>query len=130
MPSSQLDWLRVALTSLSLGTSAVQEYGRAKVGSRSIVDPLDKMRQHLEEFVQSGRPDQTTGFLLESMAHVTRLSAESTAQMVPRVGRASYVDASTIRSPDAGAMALSFAMDAIYMAYTKLFLTNTKRSSP
>jgi dihydroxyacetone kinase len=121
-PSSQLEWLEVSLNSLGLGIDAVQEYGRAKPGNRSIVDPLCALRNSLHNYVecalQSSKPPMTTEALLQMMATKTRQSAESTAKMVPKVGRASYVDAATITSPDAGAMAVSFAIDALHKAYS------------
>jgi hypothetical protein len=45
---------------------------------------------------------------LKKLVDVTYEAVESTAKMVPNVGRASYVDSKLIDKPDAGSMGIVF----------------------
>lgn len=121
---AQIYWLKLWYNAFDSGIDAVQEYGRAKPNQRSIVDPLTTIKSQLGDYIQAvegskGEKSVETSVLLKSIADSTLLTAESTAKMTPRVGRASYVDASTITTPDAGAMAVSSAMTSVHKAYLK-----------
>ena len=109
-----LYWIRIWKNFVDYGISAVEEYGRAKPNQRSIVDPLNEIKVYFEKFLET---TDSTRFemsnFLKTLDDVTQKSAESTARMKPRVGRASYVDASIIKSPDAGATAISRIISSI-----------------
>lgn len=116
--NEQFFWVKKWTESLKMGTDAVQEYGRAKPGQRSIVDPLMALKSYLDAYLNSyetKKMDSKT--LLKEIVDLVYDSAQSTAKMQPRVGRASYVDPSLINSPDAGAFAISSVLTSIYKAY-------------
>lgn len=121
--NDQIHWFKIWLSAMELGINAVQEYGRAKPNQRSIIDPLTTIKNNLKDYVHSVEASAekavNTSLLLKLIVDNTLVSAESTAQMVPRVGRASYVDANSITMPDAGAMAMSSALNSVYKAYIK-----------
>ncbi len=122
-PSDQIGWFKVWFKFMELGISAVEEYGRAKPGQRSIVDPLTTIKECLGDYIKSVEDavvnQVKTNILLKLIDDKTLISAESTSKMVPVVGRASYVDASGISSPDPGAMAMSSAFNSVYKRYLK-----------
>lgn len=122
-PNTQLHWLKILLNGLTYGIAAVQEYGRAKPNQRSIIDPLMTIKISLNDYIESVEKsiakEVNTSALLKIIVDNTLLSAESTAKMIPKVGRASYVDASTINTPDAGAMAISSVLSSVYKVYIK-----------
>ena len=106
----QISWVNLFLNSLESGIKAVQEYGRAKPNQRSIIDPLFSVKIYLNDFLNKASDDSTQieiSKLVDNLADISLKSAELTAKMAPRVGRASYVDPSLINSPDAGAIAIS-----------------------
>jgi len=119
--ADHLHWHRIWLQVLELGIGAVQEYGRAKPNQRSIIDPLTSLRQNLLDYIKSvevsAENQLEANILLKFLVDSTYKSAESTAGMVPRVGRASYVDYAQIATPDAGAIAVSSVINSIYKAY-------------
>lgn len=121
--SSQIQWLKMWLNALDLGLGAVKEYGRAKVNQRSIVDPLSSIHTTLNEYIKSvdsGEANMVeTSLFLKLVANNTLSSAESTAKMVPHVGRASYVNAATITTPDAGSMGICSVANSIHKAFLK-----------
>ena len=105
--SDNLFWIKIWKHAVELGLTAVCEYGKAKPNQRSIVDPLNEIKNYLSNFLDSNTED-TVNFdiFLKNLLDITEKSTASTAKMIPRVGRASYVDASIINSPDAGATAI------------------------
>ena len=128
--SNQVQWFQMWLNALDLGLGAVQEYGRAKVNQRSIVDPLSSIKNTLCYilYIKSVKVSEAnkvdTSLFLKLLANNTLSSAESTAKMVPHVGRASYVNAATITTPDAGSMGISSVANSIHKAFLKR--SNTK----
>ena len=117
----QLYWLRLWTEAMRLGIGAVQEYGRAKPGQRSVVDPLTAIERFLRENAASARWKRVdTASYLKQLVDVTYKAVEATAHMVPRVGRASYVDASLIHEPDAGSAGVGSIVYSIYKAYLML----------
>lgn len=112
-------WLRMWKNAVENGTKAVQEYGRAKPGQRSIVDPLTAIINYLDQCIKvfEERKQLDTKTLLKQLVDVTYNAAQETATMKPRVGRASYVDANIVKSPDAGAVGVSSVTTSIYKAF-------------
>jgi dihydroxyacetone kinase len=117
--SGSLYWVKLWNRALKSGTDAVVEYGRAKPSQRSIVDPLTALQAYLNEFLilKANSTSVEIDKLLKSLVDVGHKSAQSTAHMKPAVGRASYVDASSIKTPDAGATAVSLIVSSIYKSY-------------
>lgn len=114
-----LNWFKVWAKAVNLGSGAVSEYGRAKPNDRSIIDPLTAIKSYINEFKSSDQSQsvEQTKLFLKNLVDVTYKAAESTAKMVPRVGRASYIDASLINKPDAGSTGVSSMISSIYKAY-------------
>ena len=116
-------WLNIWSRFLDLGINAVEEYGRAKPNQRSIVDPLTSVKEFIDSQLTKLNSDlsyQKTFEIenfLKMLVDVAYKSAISTASMKPRVGRASYVDASSINQPDAGATGISSIFSSIYKSY-------------
>jgi len=110
------DWIKVWYSALESGVNAVQEYGRAKPGQRSIIDPLDAIRAQLKAYSEADKLIEIKT-LLENLKNVAHRVAEETSHMRPKVGRASYVDWQLIRRPDAGAFAIYLIMNSIYSSY-------------
>jgi triose/dihydroxyacetone kinase / FAD-AMP lyase (cyclizing) len=98
------------------GTNAVQEYGRAKPNQRSIVDPLTSIKDCLAKFANSSE-ELTLSHMLKELVDVSYESAQLTAKMIPRVGRASYVDPSLIKLPDAGSVVINSIMSSLYKSF-------------
>lgn len=118
--NSPLFWFNIWYSFLNLGLAAVKEYGRAKPNQRSIVDPLSAILDSMREFKSSFKLSSDsfeTEKLLQKLVDVANKSAESTAKMRPRVGRASYVNLSLINQPDAGAFAISSIQSSIYKSF-------------
>jgi len=90
------------------GLSAVQEYGKAKPGQRSIVDPLHAAKLYLNEYIDSYETNKLDlESILKNLVDVTYKAVEQRSKMHARVRRASYVNSSLINKPDAGATAIN-----------------------
>ncbi|CAL4109001.1 unnamed protein product, partial [Meganyctiphanes norvegica] len=89
------------------GLDAVSKYGGANKGDRTMLDALLPACEALK---------QTTGSLtdiLVAMAAAADKGAKATTAMTPRVGRASYVRASSVTGEDAGARAVACILKAM-----------------
>jgi dihydroxyacetone kinase len=111
--TSVSEWIQILYAAVEAGLNAVQEYGRAKLGQRSIVDPLDAIRAELKAYINSDKLIEIKE-LIESLRNAAHQKTEETAHMRPKVGRASYVDWRLIKRPDAGAFAIYLIMNSIY----------------
>lgn len=115
------EWLKKWNLSLKNGMEAVEKYGRVKPGLRSIIDPLNAISIYLSEQIdilpmnESSSPIELEQ-LIKKLVDIAYEASSLTASMRPMVGRASYVDPSLIKDPDAGATAISIIMSSIYKA--------------
>ncbi|VIO97614.1 DAK1 domain containing protein [Brugia malayi] len=92
---------------------AIMKYGQAKPGSRSMVDPLHAA-------VTAISCDNPEKVQWENAVKQAEKSAEETSNMIAQVGRASYTSALVQKEPDAGAIAVSIWLRAVYEAvYSK-----------
>jgi len=93
---------------LGEGTAAIQRVGEARVGDRTLVDCLAPT---LDGLRAAPGPVDWTATAAAALAH-----ARATADLTPRMGRASYVGERALGTPDAGAMgvALLFWALALY----------------
>jgi dihydroxyacetone kinase len=87
---SQAEWARA----FAVGVAAIGELGGARTGDRTMLDALQPAADAL-----------ATGGLPAAVA-AAEAGAEATAAMHPRRGRASYLGARAIGTPDAGASAV------------------------
>ncbi|KAI1708401.1 dak1 domain-containing protein [Ditylenchus destructor] len=101
--SCQSDDFRKAM---EMGLHAVVHYGHAKPGYRTLVDPLNAAVQ-----MQSSDWAQ--------IINVVEKTAEDTAKMEAKSGRASYTSSEQQTQPDAGAKALAIWFRAIYESYSQ-----------
>ncbi|CAL2043510.1 unnamed protein product [Caenorhabditis brenneri] len=101
------------LKALEKGNQAVQKYGGARVGDRTMVDSLDAMVEELKKGL-----DQNGGLdVFERAVQASVKAAESTAHQTATVGRASYTSSQSQTKPDAGATAISIWLRAFWEAF-------------
>jgi dihydroxyacetone kinase-like protein len=96
------------VTGLEAGTAAVSRVGEAKVGDRTMLDCLGPT---IDDLHAARPPLDWTVVANQAFDH-----ARATADLTPRMGRASYVGQRAVGTPDAGAMgmALLFWALAVY----------------
>lgn len=89
---------------------AIGELGGAKPGDRTMLDALVPAADAFERALNSGRDAGTAWAAAVSAAES---GAGDTAHMTPRAGRASYLGARAIGSPDGGAVAVACWLKAL-----------------
>jgi triose/dihydroxyacetone kinase / FAD-AMP lyase (cyclizing) len=94
---------------LDEGARAVSELGGAKPGDRTMMDALYPFIGSLG----ATAPNQSRREILLAAADAAHRGAESTAQMMPRLGRSSYLRDRTLGHPDPGAVALAVWLEAV-----------------
>ncbi|KAL3984604.1 Dak1 domain family protein [Acanthocheilonema viteae] len=94
---------------LKNGLEAIMKYGQAKPGSRSMVDPLHAATTAISH----DNPGKTQW---ENAVKQAEERAKATSGMFAQVGRASYTSTLVQREPDAGAVAVSIWLRAVYEA--------------
>ncbi len=93
---------------LEEGCRAISELGGAKPGDRTMLDALDPFVRSLK----SAGANVSREVLLTATEKAKR-GAESTAQMIPRLGRSSYLGDRVLGHPDPGAKAVAIWLRAI-----------------
>ena len=93
------------------GLNAMQEYGRAQPGDRTMIDALHPAFQALHQDLGS---DLKT---FEAATCAAEKGAANTLTMKARAGRASYVSADELKHPDPGAHAIGVIMRALYQGF-------------
>ena len=89
---------------------AIRDLGGAKPGDRTMVDALQPAAEAFASAIGAGRtPSQAWTSALEA----ARNGCAATADMVPRLGRASYLGSRALGIPDAGATAVLCWMEAL-----------------
>ena len=96
---------------LVAGINAIAELGGAKPGDRTMLDALHPAATAFAAGLAAGRSAAEAWAAAVSAAQA---GAAATAQMYPRLGRASYLGDRAIGTPDAGAMAVAIWMKAIW----------------
>jgi dihydroxyacetone kinase len=86
---------------LDQGCRAISELGGAKPGDRTMLDALDPFLRTLQ---QGAKPEREA--VLAAVEAAER-GAEATAQMLPKLGRSSYLGGRVLGYPDPGAKAIS-----------------------
>jgi phosphoenolpyruvate---glycerone phosphotransferase subunit DhaL len=94
----------------SAALEGIQARGKAAVGDRTLVDGLDAVSDSLQLSLGSGLG---TASALEHAARSAEAAAAATAEMEPKVGRASWVPERAKGHPDAGCTMLAIALDAV-----------------
>jgi dihydroxyacetone kinase len=96
---------------LAAAVDAIAELGGAKPGDRTMLDALHPAATAFAAGLAAGRSAAEAWSAAVSAAEE---AAAATAQMYPRLGRASYLGERAIGTPDAGAMAVAIWMKAIW----------------
>ncbi len=91
-------------------TEGIQARGKAAVGDRTLVDILDAVSNSLALSLAAGLG---THEALDQAARAASASAEATAEMEPKAGRASWVPERAKGHPDAGCEMLAIALGAV-----------------
>ena len=92
------------------GSQAITELGGAKPGDRTMLDALDPFVKALKQQAD-GKP-APEAFL--AAVEAAEAGVAATAQMMPRLGRSSYLGDRVIGHPDPGAKALAIWLRAVY----------------
>nr|WP_281411139.1 dihydroxyacetone kinase family protein [Mesorhizobium sp. RMAD-H1] len=93
--------------------NSVSEIGGAKLGDRTMFDALSAA---LEGWRQAQASGETAERSWQRATTSAREAAEATAEMKPRLGRASYLGDRAVGTPDGGAVAVAIWMEAIAKA--------------
>ncbi|XP_048736660.2 triokinase/FMN cyclase-like [Ostrea edulis] len=99
------DWVKALVN----GNNTIMRYGGAEPGDRTMVDSLVAAGTTLSEKISSTSPVQA----LEAAVQAAEKAAQATAGMKARAGRASYVSAERLNSPDPGAVSVTYWMKAV-----------------
>ena len=89
---------------LRAAVEGIQQRGSAELGDKTLLDALVPAIDTLEAELAKGSSSQVA---IRAFAATARESAEATAQLQARRGRASYTGERSIGSVDAGAMAIA-----------------------
>lgn len=101
-----LDWAEA----FAAATEAVSALGGAGPGDRTMVDALVPAAQSMLDDAQASASAE---HILKRAAQAAENGAASTAQMTPRLGRASYLGERVLGVPDGGAVAVAIWMRAL-----------------
>jgi dihydroxyacetone kinase/dihydroxyacetone kinase-like protein len=99
---------------LRAATDGIKARGQSDVGDKTLLDTLVPVTDRIEHELQSGAD---AGAVLAAAAETARASAEATADMVAKRGRASYTGERSKGSVDAGAMAVAVIIEHINQAW-------------
>ncbi|KTR05706.1 dihydroxyacetone kinase [Aureimonas ureilytica] len=101
---------RAVAAAMKAACDAIAELGGAQEGDRTMLDALCPAERALSDSVAAGESLPTAFARAEEAA---RNGAAASAQMSPRLGRASYLGERALGIPDAGAVAVSIWLRAI-----------------
>ncbi|MDP9904838.1 dihydroxyacetone kinase family protein [Arthrobacter bambusae] len=98
-------------TGVADAAAAIMNFGKAKVGDKTLVDVLVPFRDALEAGVQDGR-SLTDAWGTAVVA--AQQAAEATANLLPLMGRARPHAEKSLGTPDAGAVSMALIVKAIH----------------
>ncbi|HSB05947.1 MAG TPA: dihydroxyacetone kinase subunit DhaL [Thermodesulfobacteriota bacterium] len=93
------------------GEKGIQEMGKAQLGDKTLLDTIDPAVKALKEAQSEGKP------LIDALAafsEAAQKGAESTREMISKIGRSSRLGERTMGHQDAGATSCYFILDAFY----------------
>ncbi len=105
-------WAAAALNACD----AISELGDARLGDRTMLDALLPFSRTLNDKLHSGAPVQES---LREAAEIAERSAEATAHLVARRGRASYLGERVLGHPDPGAVAVAILLRAVAASFAE-----------
>jgi len=97
---------------LDQGCRAISELGGAKPGDRTMLDALDPFVKSLR-----GVGGEASREVLLAAVEEAERGVEATAQMMPRLGRSSYLGDRVLGHPDPGAKAVAIWLRAASEAF-------------
>jgi phosphoenolpyruvate---glycerone phosphotransferase subunit DhaL len=106
---------RTAVAMLRAAAEGIRARGSASLGDKTLLDALIPATDEIERQVEDGTDAAAT---IRTAATVARTSADATAQLQARRGRASYTGERSIGSVDAGAMAVAVIFEALAEKWT------------
>jgi ATP-dependent dihydroxyacetone kinase len=89
---------------------SVGKIGGAKPGDRTMLDALEPARQAFSAAIAGGEGAKAA---LLAAADAAEKGAQATSQMLPRLGRASYLGQRALGTPDGGAVAVAMWLRAL-----------------
>ena len=95
------------------GEKGIQEMGKAQPGDKTLLDTIDPAVKALKEAHANRKPLDEA---LTDFSEAAKKGAESTREMISRIGRSSRLGERTIGHQDAGATSCYFILDAFYQA--------------
>ena len=93
------------------GEKGIQEMGKAQLGDKTLLDTIDPAVNALKETQSEGKS------LIDALAafsEAAKKGAESTREMISKIGRSSRLGERTIGHQDAGATSCYFILNAFY----------------
>ncbi len=93
------------------GEKGIQEMGKAQLGDKTLLDTIGPAVKALKEAQGQGKPFMDA---LAQLAEAAKKGAESTKEMVSRIGRSSRLGERTVGHQDAGATSCYFIVRAFY----------------
>lgn len=100
---------------ISAAKTAVMDYGKAKVGDKTMVDALVPFADTLAAQVTAGA---SLGEAWRKAASAAATAAEATADLMPGMGRARSHGARSLGTPDPGAVSLALIAERVHTVIT------------
>ena len=98
-------------TGVAGAAAAIMEFGKAKVGDKTLVDVLVPFRDALSAGVAGGK---SLAAAWDAAATAAQQAAEDTANLLPLMGRARPHAEKSLGTPDAGAVSMALIVRAIH----------------
>lgn len=98
---------------LNHAMETITKYSWAEVGDRTLLESLHAAYKSLNGFVKCGPCNEPIDVLASKVSGAVQTTAEGTASMAAKAGRASYVNSDRVDQPDPGAIAVSCWVTAI-----------------
>lgn len=95
---------------------SIMDFGKAKVGDKTLVDVLSPFSEALTAAVQGGATLQEAW---GAAATIAEQSAEATANLLPLMGRARPHAEKSLGTPDAGAVSMALIVRAIHTTFAE-----------
>ncbi|MDQ0827864.1 dihydroxyacetone kinase [Arthrobacter sp. B2I5] len=96
---------------VSGAAAAIMDFGKAKVGDKTLVDVLVPFRDTLTAGVENGK---SLAAAWDAAATAAQQAAEDTANLLPLMGRARPHAEKSLGTPDAGAVSMALIVRAIH----------------
>jgi D-erythrulose 4-kinase len=110
---------------ITRAAQAIGDFGKARIGDKTMLDALIPFAQSVAESVKSDQP------LAESWATaavVAREAASATAELLPRIGRARPHAENSLGTPDPGAISFALIVETVGHSLA-LDIINTEREA-